>query len=418
VPDEDKKQGTSGQSHVDESGASDDGELTDQAPAEEVAAAHRVAESLGVGEDDDESAAPAPKEAGAAPNRAARRQEAALRRRQRKGEAAAPRKIEVEEPELPKDKNARAKELLKRRRAQASTARPVQLLPGEMVDDALARGSAAIAKWARRNFSALQWVILGAIAAGGGYVYYLTQAEKSAAAATDTLEIGLSAERGRVLAEDKRSDEEKEYEPVKVFKTDAERLDRALAGYKKAAAENPGTGIALLARLGEAGVYLDQHDWVRALDAYSAVSASTLAAADPEVKARALEGLGFAKEGKGDLDGALASFRELETVDGRGFKELGTYHEARICLAKGDQDKAKDLFKQVHDNLEKAGSDAAAERYVQQMTTEALMRLDPNLFPPKVPAGSPANHLSKEEIQRLFRAVPGSAENKTHGDPR
>ena len=345
--------------------------------SEDIRAAHRVAASLGVGEDDETETAPAPAAAPAAQNRAARRQEAALRRRQRKAGEEPAQTAEVESPGTSqRRKTARAKELLKRRRAKASTPRPVQLLPGEMVNDVLARTSAALGKWIRRNFSVLQWVLLGAMAAGGGYVYYLTQAEKTAAAATDALETGLAAERGRVIAEDKRSDEEKEYDTAKVFKTDAERLDHALAGYRKAEAEHQGTGVALVARLGEAGVYLDRHEWDRALDAYSAVSASTLAAADPEVKARALEGLGFAKEGKGDLDGALASYLELEAVDGRGFKELGMYNEARVHLAKGEKDKAKELFKQVHDNLEKAGSDALAERYVQQMTNEALMRLE------------------------------------------
>ena len=160
-------------------------------------------------------------------------------------------------------------------------------------------------------------------------------------------------------------------------------------------------------------MYLDKHDWANALVAYSAVATSTLGNADAEVKGRALEGLGFAKEGKGDLEGALASYRELETVDGRGFKELGMYHQARMLLAKGDKEGAKGLFKQVHDRLEKPGDDSNGTRYVQQMTDEALMRIDPSLVPPK----ESGKKLTKEQIEKLLQQAKDSAQKKPDGDP-
>src|SRR5262249_26895228 len=151
-------------------------------------------------------------------------------------------------------------------------ARPIQLLPGEMVDDALARSSSAVSKWIRDNFGIIQWVILGALAAGGGYLFYQSRVDKGQAGASAALMAGVNADRGRVMAEDKRSDEEKEIDTTKIFKTSDERTDTALAAYQKAVSQYGGTAAATLARLGEAGDYLDKHDYVHALEGFSAVS--------------------------------------------------------------------------------------------------------------------------------------------------
>ena len=45
------------------------------------------------------------------------------------------------------------------------------------------------------------------------------------------------------------------------------------------------------------------------------MSSSTLAGADPDVKVRALEGLGFAKEGKGDLDVFAQGLRSVGLLE-------------------------------------------------------------------------------------------------------
>jgi len=126
------------------------------------------------------------------------------------------------------------------------------------------------------------------------------------------------------------------------------------------------------------------------------------------VKARALEGLGFAKEGKGDKDGALATFKELQGVDGgkHGYKELGLYHEARMLLAKGDKDKAKDLLKQAHDALEKP-TDVRSTGYLKAAVDDTLRRLDPTLVPakPALGGGAKGGAMSQEEIERALKQL-------------
>ncbi len=415
---ESEEEGSEDEESEDE--ASDEEKPAEGEEDEEAAArAQRVAEALGVGEEEGEAKAEA-EEAAPPPNRAQRRAEAAQRRKKRKAGGADEGEKRDDEA-LPKDKNARAKELLKRRREQAAGEggpRPVQLLPGEMVDDALARGSSAVSKWIRDNFGIIQWVILAALVGGGGYLFYLTRSDKTAASASSELIAGIEADRGRVLPEDKRSDEEKAADPTKVFKTADERADTALASYKKVETEHAGTGAAILAVLGEAGDYLDKHDYVHALEGFSAVSSSTLAGADPDVKGRALEGLGFAKEGKGDIDGALATFKELEGVDARGYKELGLYHQGRIWLAKGDKEKAKDFLKQAHDKLEQPTTEGQLH-YLQQVTDEALRRIDPSLVPAKTPTlgGPKGGAMTADEIEKIKRQLQDALKQKGDKHP-
>ena len=382
----------------------EDGE--DAAPADEGAA--RIAEALGVGEEkagEAEGEAEG-EEAKPAPNRAARRRDEAVARRRRKvGDKPS--------EGAPKDKNARAKELLSRRQEQAASPRPVALLPSEMVEDALSRITSGAGRWIRKNFHIIQWVIVGAAVATGGVLFYISRVEKTEGTASGTLADAVAADRGKVLAEDKRSDEEKELDPSRVFKSADERADTALAAYNKVIDEHAGSGAAILAKLGQAGVMLDKKDYAHALEAFSAVASSTLAGADPDVKGRALEGLGFAKEGKGDLDGALATFKEIEAIDAKGFKELGLYHQARILIAKKETEKAKELLKSVREKLQAPSADGRPFQFLEAVVDETLRKLDPSAVPARPQLGGPkGSSMSPEEIERLLKKARENAEKK------
>ncbi|MGK3983192.1 tetratricopeptide repeat protein [Sorangium sp. So ce136] len=369
-------------------------------------AAQRVAEALGVAEGDE---VPAPDAAvdeavEAAPNRAIRRREEATARR---------RKKKATGEELPRDKNARAKELLARRREQAAGRRPVQLLPGEMVEDALSRMTSGAGRWIKKNFHVLQWGALAAVVAVGGVLFYVSRTDKKDAVSSSALAGAVAADRGRVLAEDTRTDEEKELDVARTFKTADERSDTALAAYNKVIDEHGGTGAAMLAKLGQAGVLLDKKDYAHAIEAYSAVVSSPLAGADPDVKGRAIEGIGFAKEGKGDLDGALASFKELEGIDMKGFKELAQYHQARIHLAKGETDKAKELLKSAHEKLQAPSAEGRSFQFLEAVVEEMLRKIDPTAAPPRAAFGGPKGQtMTPEEIEQLIRRARENAEKK------
>jgi hypothetical protein len=244
-----------------------------------------------------------------------------------------------------------------------------------------------------------------------------------------------------VVAEDKRTDEEKEADPTRVFPTAEARADAALASYNQVIDQHPGTGGAILAKLGQAGILLEKRDYAHALDAYNAVLATPLAAADPDVKGRALEGVGFAKEGTGDLDGAMTAFKEVEKVDAKGFKELGRYHQARIHAAKGEKEKAKDILveilalktpekdptKEALNPVDKGtlpGIDSQMFPYLKTVAQELLRSIDPKALPARTELGGPGGaKISPEELERLIKRAREQAEQKggqphdEHGGP-
>ncbi len=381
---------------------------------EENASAKRIADALGVGEESDAAAATdaAAEDAEAAPNRAARRRDEARKRRKKAAGAAAPKP--EDEEELPRDRNKRAKELLSKRREQAAGGpRPVALLPSEMVDDALARSANATLKWLRANGTVLQFGLLAIAVAGGGYLFWQHRSEGASAIASSELFAAVTDERGRVMKEDKRLDEEKEMDATKIFKTPEERADAALASYQKVIDGNSSGGPTMLAKLGEAGLLLDKHDWAKSLELFSAVASSARAAADADVKGRAIEGQGLANEGKGDLDNAIAMFKQLESIDAKGFKELGEYHQGRIYLKKNDKEKAKELFKKVHDSLVQPAMDGKSFSYLERMNDDQLRQLDPNAVPPKPTFGGPkGNAMTPEEAKRYLEKLQEMSKKK------
>ncbi|UQA56508.1 YfgM family protein [Polyangium aurulentum] len=389
-------------------------------------AAQRIAASLGVSEEDaraaeeggaeGEAEAQAEEEEAAKPNRALRRRDEALARRKKRTGGGA---VAAEEPveALPRDKNARAKELLKRRREQAAAAErkaPSQLAAGEMVDDALARTASATTKWLKENFQVLQWVILAGLVGVGGFLFYNSQAEKKSGNASSLLASAVMADQGRVAAEDPRSEEQKEFDPTRYFKTPEERADAALKAYGQVVEQFGGSGAALLAKLGQAGVFLQKREYDRAIEAYSAVLASPLAAADPDVKGRATEGLGFAKEGKGDLDGALASFKELGGIDITGYKDLSIYHQARLLFAKGDKDKAKELLKPSYDKFSVPAKEPQPLEFVAAAVRDLYTRIDPAAAQaPQFGGGAAPIQMDPAELQERARKAIEEATKKS-----
>ncbi|MDC3957928.1 tetratricopeptide repeat protein [Polyangium jinanense] len=402
----------------------------EEAPDE---AAQRVAAALGVAGEEDASieggdAAAEPdedeKQEAAKPNRAARRREDALaRRKKRVGGAAAAE----DDAALPRDKNARAKELLKRRREQADAAerRPVasSLDAGEMVDDALARSASALTKWLKANVGVLQWVVLAALVGAGGYAFWSSRVDKKLGDASADLFSGVAANRGLVMEEDKRPDDQKELDPTRVFKNEAEKSQAALDAYGKVIDKYAGTGAALLARLGQGGTYLEKREWDKAIEAYASVLSSPLAAADPDVKGRATEGIGYAKEGKGDLDGAMASFKELASIDVKGYKDLATYHEARLLFAKGNKDKAKEILKPLEDKLALPSKEPEPLEYLKSAVHDLMVQIDPTAAAAQMPAfgggGAPAPMPAdiQEKARRLVEEAQKKAAQQQGGTP-
>jgi len=316
------------------------------------------------------------------------------------------------------DRNQTVKKQLLKKRDEAAK-KKVPLAPSEMVDDALARGLESTSRWLRTNFGTIQWVIIAGILAGIGYAAWDYRSTKRAEAASSELIKGTVAERGRITgATSPPKPEDEPEDPTPVFKSADEKRDTALASYRKVTSSYKGSGAAILARLGEAGVLLDKRDWDGALAAYGDVRSSPLAKVDVSVRASALEGTGLALEGKGDTEGALKSFRELENTDVRGPKELGMYHQARILYAKGDTDKAKELLVKAREQIKSASSASPASPmneshpfgFLESQIDDLLRRIDPTAVTP--PPSTAGKSLTPADIQRLQEQLQRKANSK------
>ena len=148
-------------------------------------------------------------------------------------------------PAVAEDSNQTVKKQLLKKREDTAR-RKVPLAPGEMVDDALARGADGATRWLQKNFGVLQWALVAAIVGGIGYGVYDYRANKRAEAASGSLIKAVSSERGRISSTQAKPDEDGVEDPTPVFKSAEERRDTALASYRKVTSTYPGTGAAIL----------------------------------------------------------------------------------------------------------------------------------------------------------------------------
>lgn len=423
--------------------SSKDDDETDEDEAERDASTAGVAKALGVDEEEEEASTEGQdggEKPAAAPNRAARRREEVLKKRRARNEKARAKsedeaegegeaeEEEGEEPEavaakapLPKDKNLRAKELLKRRQEAAKKAATplVGLSAGEMVQDSLARAGSGATKWLRTNFRAVAAVLVLGVVGTAGTMYYLDHREQKAGKTTDTIAKAMLTEQAPVIPEDKRPDEQKALDPMPVFASTEAKADAVLAAYTKVVDEHPGTGPGILGKLGQAGAYLDKNMPDQAFSAYEDVLRSELAKADVDVRARATEGKGFALEAKKDFDGAMNVFQQLEGID-KVYADLGKYHQARMFLAKGEKDKGKEILVALNKALEVPTLEGPQSPHLRAMIEETLRGIDPSLVKPKRDAGGPKGQMSPEELERIKKQIEEmqrkQAEEGEHGD--
>lgn len=315
-------------------------------------------------------------------------EEAAARPRNRKERRAARARgedeLEAEEERLARDRNRRMRQQrTKERDRDRRAAVAAGLDASEMVDDAFTRFTAASGKFLRKNASALQWAAVLAVAAGLGWTVWSWRADRTAEATTVELAKGLSADADatirarieRVQAATRYDFRVEDVYPAPPFPDEVARLQAAESGYR-ATSEAKGPAGAL-ARLGLAGVLYDQGKWDEAKAAYETVRVSDVARRDVDVRARCIEGIAFALEAKGEPDAAEKAFRELESLEVPQFTLLGLYHRARLSVARGQTDAAKELIKQAKEKLDQTKDAAVPTTYLQRQLQELEAIVDP-----------------------------------------
>jgi predicted negative regulator of RcsB-dependent stress response len=296
--------------------------------------------------------------------------------------------------------------------------------------DPLIERTAKLSEWAKRNQKTVQLVGVLLCVALAGVAFTLWRDAKRETEASQILTKAVEVQQAQI-GEPKKTDEDDEAR-AQTFKTYDARREAALKQYREVETKFPKTGAAILARLAEASLLLDQRDAAGALAAYTEVKDSPLAAADLEVKGRALEGIGFAHELKAiatpaekdkELEAALAAYKELEnTADVKGFKELAMYHQARVLMNKGEKDKAKELLLSVKERVTRVDDPISIGMpvppsfpYLKEVALDRLRELDPNSAPKALPPhGGPPGAGGSPDIEKLLEqlkkkgGVPGA----------
>ncbi|MFO0570883.1 MAG: tetratricopeptide repeat protein [Polyangiaceae bacterium] len=295
--------------------------------------------------------------------------------------------------ELGTEKRRSKREREKERRAAVARG----LDASEMVDDALARGTHATTQFIRKNSSAIQWVIVLAIAGGIGFQIYSWKTNKASGKASDGLMTGVDAELARVGTEP--AGDEAALSPRPAFPTEEARIEAAKKAFDQAEQNKPGSGTSILASLGRAGVLYDEGKYDEAKSLYEKVQSSELARHDADVRLRSIEGVGLCLEAKADMDGANKAFQDLEKSDEPGFSSLGLYHQARLLVQKGDKDKAKELIAKITEKVNKEKSPLMASSYVEKASRDLLAVIDPSTAPASATSYTP------EQLDQMREAI-------------
>jgi tetratricopeptide (TPR) repeat protein len=261
---------------------------------------------------------------------------------------------------------------------QRERAAEIGLDTGEMVDDAVARGTDAAVRWLRRNFNVLQWIIVIGVAGWIAWEIYSWREARARAQSSDVLARGLHVQRGKIGDPSSAGDTDirgfADTRPV--FASADAQLAKAEAVFREAKETRPGKPIAVAAQLSLAGVLHDQGKHADARAAYEAILASPVGEKDPELRGRALEGLALVDEAEGKVDAAIKRYKELENADISGFTPLARYQHARLLSGKGDREGAIALLKKVRETT-KPSSPMEMPSYVSQAALALLEELDP-----------------------------------------
>jgi len=197
---------------------------------------------------------------------------------------------------------------------------------------------------ARRGRSVVLLGVLG-IAALVAVIVLYTQRQKGSAEATQLLAQAAAYEaRAEVGDPQLLLGKSGRPPPAPVVKDEAERaaaVDKALAALSERAAGSAAEldGILLHAgRLMRDGKSAEaQAEYRRFLEA---------APAGHPLRWAAREGLAFAVEAQGDLEGALAEFKTLAGEKGVFYRDMGLWHQGRVLERMGKADEALAMYRQ------------------------------------------------------------------------
>ena len=171
-------------------------------------------------------------------------------------------------------------------------------------------------------------------------------------------------------------DEEHEIpDRVEHYKTEADRTKAAVSAFQKVIKAQGTTTPAQLARLGLASEKLSEGDYAEARKLYESFLGDT--GGFDQLKAFAVEGVGYCFEGQKNYDRALDEYRELEKLDDGVHADLAKYHQARMLEKMNKNQEAADLYRGIVRRSEQATDEMVTNLFVRDRSESRLAVLDP-----------------------------------------
>lgn len=199
-------------------------------------------------------------------------------------------------------------------------------------------------KAARRAPLVAIGLVLGIGAIVASVVLY-ARSQESSAEATRLLTTAVTYEaRAEVGDPDLLLGKSDRPPPAPVVKDEAARaaaVDQALA---ELSAQAKGSEAEVAAEVMVAARRMQEGKFAEAETTYRGFL-DTVSAGHP-LRWAAREGLGFAREAQGDLDGALAEFKTLAGEKGVFYRDMGLWHQGRVLERQNKTDEALAIYRQ------------------------------------------------------------------------
>jgi tetratricopeptide (TPR) repeat protein len=275
------------------------------------------------------------------------------------------------------------------------------------------------ARFLKKQANVLQWLVVIGVVGWLSWEVYHWQMGRLEAKSSDYVFEGVQAEEGRVgdPEEQGKPDSRGVIDPSPIFKTQEDRLNAALKAYDEASLERPNSAPAAFALLGKGGVLLELGKFDEALAAYEQARANPASSKNDVLRASVFEGIGLAREGKSDFEGALKAFDEAQQVP--GFEQTALYQKARIKARAGDAAGAKELLIKLFEKLGPPPPNipGAPQSQVNASLRARAIQLAANVDPLGKDVHLPRPQMDAAAIQEMIRQMQQNAPAPPQGQP-
>jgi predicted negative regulator of RcsB-dependent stress response len=207
-----------------------------------------------------------------------------------------------------------------------------------------------------------------------GVIWLRDQRREEAAMATRVLAqaVGFQA-RAQIVDVAQYTKDRKHPFPIPLVNDEAERDATVSKSLSELAGEFPETSADVLSALVRASRLVRAGNFSEAETAYRAFLSEH---PGHELEFLAREGLTFALEGKGDLDGALSEVERLVGKTGDFYRDQGLYQKGRLLERSGRGEEARDVYATYADEFPLEESSFARDQVIARLT-----ELAPELLP-------------------------------------